>query len=144
MRTQWSCRPLKIGDLGLASARAFCVPCHLERIELRRVVADLPLYVDATSRLEPSAHDPGHILKPLSYVRLEGRGLKVSERAVNPVVDRRGSEHRVEVRIAFRQVVRLKVRELLLDGSRYLRVERFDDLPRFLIIDLEKRSDLRR
>jgi len=69
--------------------------------------------------------------------------LKVSERAVNPVVDRRGSEHRVEVRIAFRQVVRLKVRELLLDGSRYLRVERFDDLPRFLIIDLEKRSDLR-
>jgi hypothetical protein len=40
--------------------------------------------------------------------------------------------------------VRLKLCELSLDGSRNLRIERLDDLARFLLVDVEESTDLRR
>lgn len=38
----------------------------------------------------------------------------------------------------------MKLCELALEGSRNLRIERLDDLPRLLLVDVEESSDLRR
>lgn len=100
MRAQGSRSLTKVVDLSLASAGALRVGRHLERIQLNHVVADLTLHVHATSGLETLAHDSGNVLEPPAHMRLEGRGLKVGERTVNPVLDRRDAKHPVEVGVA--------------------------------------------
>lgn len=99
--TQGTRRQTKLGDLLLTSARALRVSCHLEGIELHRIV-DLSLNIYATPRLDPSAHDPRNVLQPRPHVPLDRGRLTVGERTVNPVLDRRNPEYGVEVRIALR------------------------------------------
>jgi Cupin domain len=118
MRAQGSRSLTKVVDLSLASAGALRVRCHLERIQLNHVVADLTLHLHATSGLEAFAHDSGNILEPPAHMRLESRRLKVGERTVNPVLNRRDAEHPVEVGVALQSVVRLKLCELSLSTGR--------------------------